>query len=55
MNLYRHHFESDHDFTRYLSDLAAGCDLEFDNYHDEIEREFAELLFANSSKEANHG
>lgn len=43
MTLYRHHFHSNHDFTRYLSDLAAGCDSEFDTYNDELEREFAEL------------
>ena len=29
--------------TNALEDMAAGCDPEFDNQQDELEREFAEL------------
>jgi len=45
-----HSFADISHFVRQLDDLAAGCDPDFDNAHEELERDFAErrLHFTNA-------
>lgn len=46
-----HHFPASYaDLTATLSDSSAFCDPEFDAWHEELERQFAELRM----QHANH-
>ena len=51
MQLYRHNFEHDLDFVKYLSEYEAGCDADFDTVYDALEREFAELRMTLGNQE----